>query len=260
MTALPDETDASAPEHILRELGFSVEPVRDELHGAAVVVPELLAPGTDGLRTSVLATWVDTVCGRLAVDVLAPRVPTTLELEVHVVAHPPVGGSVLAVGRVVKAGRSVVVAAVDLLDGRGDVVGIGTASFMGAADPSLRMPPLPRRLDAAPPERRIRVPLAERAGCVRTEPGTAVLPRSDDGLNSSNTVNGGLLALVVEEALLSLVPGRTLASLAMRYLRPVHVGPAVARAALHDRVARIEVCDAANDDRLAVLATATLAS
>ena len=44
----------------------------------------------------------------------------------------------------------------------------------------------------------------------------AVLPRSEDGLNSSNTVYGGLIALAVEEAVLSLADGQTLCSLALR--------------------------------------------
>ena len=54
----------------------------------------------------------------------------------------------------------------------------------------------------------------------------AVLPLLEDGLNASNTVNGGLIALVIEEALLSLAPGQTLCSLALRYMQPVRVGPA----------------------------------
>ena len=84
----------------------------------------------------------------------------------------------------------------------------------------------------------------------------AVLPRSDDGLNSSNTVNGGLIALVAEEAALSLSPGATLSSLSLRYLRPVRVGPAVATAHARSGLGQIEVRDAGSDDRLSVLATA----
>ncbi len=53
----------------------------------------------------------------------------------------------------------------------------------------------------------------------------AVLPRSEDGLNSSNSVNGGLIALAAEEAVLSLAPGDTLRSLGLRYLQAVRAGP-----------------------------------
>ena len=114
---------------------------------------------------------------------------------------------------------------VDLTDDAGDPVAIGTASFMVAPDPRVE---LPSNLSLDMPLRalgRLRRPFAERAGCVRTEPGVAMLPRADDGLNAAGTVNGGLIALAVEEAALSLTPGATLSSMALRYLRPVRTGP-----------------------------------
>ena len=75
------------------------------------------------------------------------------------------------------------------------------------------------------------------------------------GSNSSNTVNGGLIALVAEEAALSLSPGATLSSLNLRYLRPVRIGPAVATARTRSGLGQVEVRDAGCDDRLSVLAT-----
>ena len=126
---------------------------------------------------------------------------------------------------------------------------------MVAPDPSLRLPTT-LSLNGPPPVQSLRVPLAQRAGCERREPGVAVLPRSDDGLNSSNTVNGGLIALAVEEAALSLAAGATLSSLSLRYLRPVRVGPAVATAEVRSGLGQIEVRDAGNESRLSVLATA----
>ena len=99
------------------------------------------------------------------------------------------------------------------------------------------------------------MPFAERAGCRRDAPGVAVLPRSPDGLNAAGTVNGGLIALAVEEAALSLTPGASLSSMALRYLRPVRTGPAVARADVHAGLGRVEVRDAGGDDRPAVTAT-----
>ena len=83
-----------------------------------------------------------------------------------------------------------------------------------------------------------------------------MLPRSEDGLNSSNTVNGGLIALAVEEALLSLAPGETLCSLALRYMQAVRAGPAVATATMTAGLGQAELRDAGNGNRLAVAATA----
>ena len=122
------------------------------------------APGTSCLRTSILATWVDHVAGLAAIQVLAPRVPVTLELDVHVYGRAPASGTVHAVARLIKAGRSVVVSEVDLSDDAGDPVAIGTASFMVAPDPRVELPSnlsLDMPLSALG---RLRRPFAERAG------------------------------------------------------------------------------------------------
>jgi acyl-coenzyme A thioesterase PaaI-like protein len=102
------------------------------------------------------------------------------------------------------------------------------------------------------------VPLAERAGCRRLEPGVVVLERSEDGLNAANTMNGGLIALAVEEAAVSHSPGHTLCLLDVRFLQPVRQGPALARARVGDGLCRIEVHDQGSHDRLAAIATARL--
>ena len=239
---------------MLSELGFAVTRVGETFEGAALVVPDMCVPGTEHLRTSLLATWADHLSGLLAVTVVAPQVPVTLDLEVHLFAPAPGSGAVRCVGTTLKSGRSIFMAGVEFSTDAGDPIAVGTGSFMTAPDPSLRLPSS-LSFDGPPPELRLQVPWAERAGCQRREPGVAVLPRSDDGLNSSNTVNGGLIALAAEEAALSLSPGATLSSLSLRYLRPVRVGPAVATAHARLGLGQIEVRDAGNDDRLSVLAT-----
>ena len=240
--------------HILRELGFTITRVGDELHGAASITPQMHVPGTSQLRTSILASWLDLLAGHLAVDAMTPRVPVTLELDVHLYRPAPGSGRIRAVGRTVKAGRSVFVASVEFTSEHGEPLAIGAGSFMSAPDPAAR---LPSRLgiDASAPVELLRVPLAERAGCERREPGVAVLPRSEDGLNASNSVNGGLITLAVEESVLSLAPGDTLCSLSVRYLQAVRVGPAVATAHVHNGLGLVELRDLGNDNRLAVTAT-----
>jgi acyl-coenzyme A thioesterase PaaI-like protein len=245
-----------ARDHILRELGFALRRDGDEFHGAAAVVPEMWVPGTTTLHASILAAWTDVAAGHHAMDVLAPRVPVTLELDVHVYPRREAWTAVRAVARTVKAGRSIVVASVEFTDGEGAALALGNASFVAAPDPRLTLSPVDvgRVLDDTTPPS-LQVPFAERARCERRQPGVAVVPHGDDALNASNTLNGGLLALAVEEAALSLTPGTTLCSLAMRFLRPVRVGPAVAHAHVHHDLGRVEVRDAGNDDRLAVTAT-----
>jgi acyl-coenzyme A thioesterase PaaI-like protein len=108
----------------------------------------------------------------------------------------------------------------------------------------------------APQAPRLAVPLAERAGMSRLAPGAARAPMTDEGLNASNTMNGGLIGMVAEEAALSLAPaGSSLSSLGIRYLSPVRTGPAVATAAGSGGVYRVEVRDDGTASRLAALAT-----
>lgn len=250
------DADRPAAGHILIDLGFSVRRSGDRVHGSAPVVPEMWVPGTTSLRTSILAAWVDHVSGLAAMEAIAPQVPVTLELDVHLYEAAPADGTVHAVAHVVKAGRSVVVCGVDITDHDGRPVAIGAASFMAAPDPRLELPEDVARHALAVTPGRLQRPFAQRAGCRRRAPGVAELPRSRDGLNAAGTVNGGLIALVAEEAALSLTPGATLSSMALRYLRPVRVGPAVATADVRAGLGRVVVRDAGGgDERPAVTAT-----
>ena len=241
-----------AGRHILRELGFTTRRAGDEMHGMAPVRPEMHVPGTAALRTSILATWADNLAGLLAVDAMAPRVPVTLELDVHLYRPAPAAGVVQGVGRIAKAGRSVFVASVEFTTERGEPVAIGAGSVMAAPDPAARL----RGGGHLPTDGRLAMPFAERAGCERRGPGVAVLPRSEDGLNSSNSVNGGLIALAAEEAVLSLAPEDTLCSLGLRYLQAVRTGPVVASARVHDGLGQVELRDSGRGGRLSVTATA----
>jgi len=249
--------DPGAPErrHVLRDLGWTVTRADGELEGALTVVPEMHVPGTAHLRTSILAAWADVLAGLLAVDSIAPRVPVTLELDVQLYAPAPASGTVLGKGRMHKAGRSVLVAGAEFQRDDGTPLAFAAASFMAAPDETMRISTPTSADGLLPPGGRLDVPFAVRAGCERRAPGEAVLPHSDEVLNASNTINGGLIALAAEEAALSLSPGATLSSLGLRYLQPARVGPVVARAEVRRGLGRIEVRDQGNDNRLCVMAT-----
>lgn len=241
--------------HIMRDLGFDVARVGEEMHGTGLVVPEMHVPGTAALRTSILAAWADMVAGYLAIDLFTPSVPVTLDLDVHLHRPPDALHEVRMVGRTQKAGRSVSVLSIEVAaDGR--PIGFAHATFMAAPNPSLRMPTIVRDeglLRPHPP--RLSVPFAARAGCERATPGRATIPLRPDGLNASGTLNGGLLALAVEEAALSGGDGTPLSSLSMRYAQPVRTGPAVAEADVRGGLGSVVVRDSGRDDRLAVIAT-----
>jgi acyl-coenzyme A thioesterase PaaI-like protein len=241
--------------HIMRDLGFGVAAQDDAMHGSAHVVPEMWVPRTTAIRMSILASWADVVAGHLAIGLFDPGVPVTLDLDVHLHRPPVDCDEVRMVGCVQKSGRSVSVLSIDIADG-GGALGFAHATFMAAPNPSLRMPTIVRDeglLRPHPPT--LEVPFAERAGCERIAPGVASIPLRPDGLNASGTLNGGLLALAVEEAALSATPGATLSSLSMRYAQPVRVGPAVAEADVRDGLGSVVVRDTGREDRLAVIAT-----
>lgn len=241
--------------HLVPELGLALAVAGDGLRGRAPVVPELLVPGTGCLRTSVLAIWADVIAGLLVGVAIAPRVPVTLDLAVDLYRPPRGLAAVEAVGRTVKIGRSVMVAAVDFADGERPVA-TSSLAFMPAPDASFTMPPLADVVEQHAPGGRLRQPLADRARCRRLAPGRAELPRTEDGLNATGTMNGGLIALLAEEAVLSAEEeGASLASLAIRFLLPARRGPAMAEATVRAGLGRVEVRDAGHEDRLTTSAT-----
>jgi acyl-coenzyme A thioesterase PaaI-like protein len=247
------DRQVDTPQHVLQELGHAVTRVGDELHGRASITPEMHVPGTSNLRASILVIWADVLTGLLAAETTAPIVPVTVELDMHLYEPAPGSGTVHGTAKTVKSGRSVFVARAEFTTGSGQPIAFAAASFM-TPDTGARLPSF-RSIDVPPSNVRLSVPLAERAGCQRREPGVAVMARSEDGLNSSNTVNGGLIALVAEEAALSLSPGTSLCSLGLRYLQPVRIGPVVATASEQHGLGQVELRDAGSDDRLAAMAT-----
>lgn len=254
------EADAVDRSHVVSELGLAIRLDGDGLAGNAIVTREMHVPGTEDLRLSVLVAWADVLTGLLTGTAVTPRVPVTLDLTVDLPTPlhgtPALGGA----ARILKAGRSVVVSEVTFVaDGGSEPVALATASFMPAPDVTLTLPPLAEsRSLLEQPRQRLTAPFAERAGCERRAPGVAELPRREDALNASNTINGALIALVMEEAALSAAPGSVLSSLALRYLRPARVGPLVATATRHGDLLRVAARDTGADDRLVATATARL--
>ncbi|MDT3441445.1 MULTISPECIES: PaaI family thioesterase [unclassified Pseudofrankia] len=244
-------------EHVFAPIRVSVRRVGDELRGSVPVMPELYVPGTTCVRMAALVVWSDFLGGRMSVGVLAPRVPVTLDLNVELYTRFWETSEVRVTGRLVKTGRSVVVSAADFRHPDGTPLALATAAFMTAGDPSLVMPPLrwadEDEDDAAwVPRPPLRAALAEHAGCEVRAPGVAAVARTANGLNASDTINGGLIALAAEEAALSLTPGVPLASMLLRYLSPARRGPAVATARVSGGLGVVEVRDAGAEDRLAV--------
>lgn len=247
-------------DHIVPELGLTVELDGPRGLGRAVVVPEMCVPGSSALRTSVLATWADVVTGIMCIAGVAPRIPLTLDLEVQVVAPPLAGDTVTVEADIVKRGRTIMVTeARFVVEGAAAPAAFALASFIASPDPDHVFPP-----DFRPPvgtqPGRLTMPFAERAGCKVAAPGTAEVPRTPGGLNSAGGIQGGLIALAAEEAVASLADDPVfLRSLAVRYLRPFAIGPARATARRHGDTGLVRLEDA-GAEKLSGLATAVLAA
>ena len=62
------------------------------LRASAPVTPRCTCPEPSHLRMSILAAWADVLAGHLAIYSVGPRVPVTLELDVHLFAPAPGAG------------------------------------------------------------------------------------------------------------------------------------------------------------------------
>jgi acyl-coenzyme A thioesterase PaaI-like protein len=260
--SVSEEEDLAARhrKHMLTELHFSVRRELAEtgqLTGEADLTPFMHVPGTGHLRSSILIMWADMLGGLLSLAVLRPAVPVTLELDIHLYRPAPGAGRLKAVGRTVKAGRSVHVVESEFMDDSGTVFAFSTGSFMASPNTALTAPSLRTSVRAEPITPALAVPLGERAGLSRLAPGVAQMPMTDEGLNSNNTMHGGLIGMVAEEAALSLAPaGSTLSSLGIRYLSPVRTGPAAGTASGAGGLYRVQLRDIGTASRLAAVATA----
>ena len=240
-------SDAAAPFSrglsIISELGMSLEVGGDVVRGRADVQAHACVPGTDLLRTSVLATWADVVTGVIAGHAMSPRIPLTLDLEVQVQQPAAAGSGILAEATPVKVGRTILVSEARFWDkDTGAPVAAALASFIASPNPDhVFTGGFPSLVGIAGA---LEQPFADRAACAVVQTGIADVPHRTGNLNSSGGIQGGILALVAEEAVASLQGGPTvLASMNLRYLRPFTVGPARAVAEGGNSMALVRITD-----------------
>jgi acyl-coenzyme A thioesterase PaaI-like protein len=251
-----NEQNDQRPRGVFGELGLKLEACGDDLVGKAEVVPTMLVPDSDILRVSVLAIWADTIIGLIAMQTIAPRVPATLELDIHVLAPIKNCKTVCARARITKSGKSALIFSIAFTDETDRPLAFGHSIFMAIPDPNISIPTgdwaLKRFSEGG--TRTLLQPLAKRVRCERLEPGVASLPWAADTQNSTKAINGGILAVAIEEAVLSslAVGEQTLSSMIVRYLRAVRSGPAIATAHVSHGLGQVEVIDSSNQALSAV--------
>ena len=230
--------------HIVAELGLTLAITDESFFGAATVTPEMCVPGTNALRTSIIAVWADVVTGAVAGRFISPQIPLTLDLEVQVHRPTFTGTRLVCEGLLVKAGRSIVVTHGRFRDeATGELHAETVASFMtapGSHQIGREGSPM-IAVDAVP----LAVPFAQRCGSRTIEPGVVEVPRRPDGLNPGGAIQGGIVAFAAEQAAASLHHEPVLlVSLNVRYLRPFMVGPARCVATGTGEVSVVHLTDA----------------
>jgi acyl-coenzyme A thioesterase PaaI-like protein len=254
---------------MLRDLALTVEHHEDGTSVGRLPVVDALLDDHGRVRAGILATLVDAIGGGLAAYAAAPGWIATADLDLQLTGVSTAVDAVDAVGRVLRAGRSTVVIAVDLVAG-GAPLGMGTMTFAV----------LPRRAsNPVMPDDRVTGPQSFISGTIDSGFSGPALDalgvRTIDAAigrveleptryveNSLGAVQGGVVATVVERAAelaLSHAAGRPLAPVALQltYLALAREGPvqsAVEVLGVEPRwgSARVELFDVGADRRTTV--------
>jgi acyl-coenzyme A thioesterase PaaI-like protein len=115
-------------QHMLRDLALTVEHHEDGSSVGRLPVVDAVLDDHGRVRAGIIATLVDAIGGGLAAYAAAPGWIATADLDLQLTGVPTDRPTVDAVGRVLRAGRSTVVIAVDLRVGA-RVLGLGTMTF-----------------------------------------------------------------------------------------------------------------------------------
>ena len=240
------------------ELGLDVRigPEPDTLLGRARIAPELCIPEAGVVRPSMLLTWADVLTGSLANERTLPKICMTVDLGVRVVAPIASGADVMAVGRILKSGRTLTFTETTFsIDD--EVVARSLGTFVASPRPQdTAVSAFAAVTSREHATRRPSASVTEMLGSSVLAPGVVEVARTPRILNWADTVQGGAVAAAAEEAVLSLDGVSVPIELEVRYLGAVREGPMRATAERFGPWMRAEVRDLGNNGRLAAVATA----
>lgn len=221
---------------MLRDLALTVEHHEDGTSVGRLPVVDALLDDHGRVRAGILATLVDAIGGGLAAYAAAPGWMATADLDLQIFGSVTGAAAVDATGRVLRAGRSTVVVAVDLTAAK-EPLGVATMTF--AVLPRRDTNPVMPTDRTTGPQSFVSGPAVGFTGpaldafglrTVDAARGEVELDPTDYVENSLGAVQGGVVACIVERAgelALSHAAGRALApvGLQLSYLALAREGP-----------------------------------
>jgi uncharacterized protein (TIGR00369 family) len=205
VNAADDEPQQYPPaHHLLRDLALDVQHHDDGTSAAWLqVVPELL-DDSGRVRAGVLATMVDMIGGGLAAQAAAPNWIATADLTLHLV-RPVRDGTIDALARVLRAGRTTVVLEVELRSAQ-TALGFATMTFSVLPrrddNPVITFSGEAPRTSLVLPGSGFRAPVLDALGVtvVDAETGVVDVPVTDYSRNSLGALQGGVVAIAIDVA------------------------------------------------------------
>jgi acyl-coenzyme A thioesterase PaaI-like protein len=199
------------------EMGFTYRIEEGLALGWGWHADELSVPGTAFPHASAVLTYADTLLGLLSSAATAPRLSLTADLRAQIISVPPFGPIEMD-GRLLKTGRTTTLGKTSFsVPGAALPFAICFGTFIGSPRPVDVQPFDRSRAGSAEaggrtPGVTLTEPFAGRVGIRMIDTGVAEVDRRADVLNSSNSIQGGVLAFVAEVAAQSLATehaGRT---------------------------------------------------
>jgi acyl-coenzyme A thioesterase PaaI-like protein len=214
--------------------------------------------------------YADVVAGGQARTRTLPQLSVTVDLTLDILDPEAPQRSVPELflhSRILRGGKRLIFTETTVSTPQGTLLAVCTGCFSAISrtlnalgdGPVERVPRYERSL--------LTVPLVDRVGLEVPSPGTAEIARRSDLGNSTDSLMGGLHALLGEVAAVSRVEAESAAphfvnGLQVRYLAPVRVGPARATVEVlggppSRRIARVGIRDASAPQELAADVTAS---
>ena len=265
--------DGSYPpdHHVLRDLRLESEAGPDLTARGWIDVSDSLRGPTQLPLPGALATLVDAVGGGLAATAARPDWIATADLTMHIVPCPGVT-RVQAAGRVLRAGRTTVVIAVDITSTVGEALGMATMTFAilprRDGNPVIDPVAATRRTTMARASSGFTQSLESTTGLrvIDDRAGAVQLPLTDYVRNTLGAVQGGMMAMtaaVAAERALSAAANAHMdvVDLQVTYLALAKVGPVASTVRVLDvqsdfATAHVELTDAGADGRVTTIVRA----